>query len=250
VGAAILLGMRRLLVLGLVACGPSAGPRDVPVLTVPPQPRALAVAASVGNDAKGVASAPRLPDLPTCATSPRDPRVRAAPSAIESLVAEHAALSRTLAVAREGTAEEARTALRLGDVEIELSRSDPARASLAGDAAVHYGVARRLGKGAFFEAATYRLALGAECRGELASARTLAFEIVSHAPSSSWAPHAFLLFGELFFAEGAKDPSKLELARMAYLEVTKRRGDADITAFANERLRALPTKPEPGPDDP
>lgn len=247
-GAAILLGMRRLLVLGLVACGASAGPREVPVLTIPPQPSAPQVAVPVARDSPSAPSAPRPPDVPTCATAPRDPRVRAAPIATASLVAEHAALARLFAGAREGTPDKSRAAVRLGDVEIELSRADPARESLAGDAAVHYELARRDGKGASYEAATYRLALDAECRGDLASARKLAFEIVSHAPGSTWVPHAYLLFGELFFAEGAKDPSKLDLARLAYLEVAKHRGDAGISAFVNERLRALPGKPEPEPE--
>lgn len=176
--------------------------------------------------------------------------MRAVPRPTALVAAEHAALTRLYDATRDGAPDKPLVALRLGDVETELSRADSSRESLAAEATVHYEVARREGKGASYEAATYRLALDAECRGDLATARKLAFEIVSRAPSSVWVPHAYLLFGELFFEESAKDPTKLELARMAYLEAAKRRGDAGITAFVTERLRALPARPEPEPDDP
>lgn len=242
--------MRRLLVLGLVvACGPS-GRLDVPVLTIPPPSSAAPVVTVTRPEAPSPEPARRSPELPTCASPPRDPRVRPVPRATALVAAEHAALARLYDATRDGAPDKPLVALRLGDVETELSRADPSRESLAGDAAVHYEVARREGKGAPYEASTYRLALDAECRGDLPTARKLAFEIVSRAPTSVWVPHAYLLFGELFFAEGAKDPTKLELARMAYLEAAKRRGDAGITALVTERLRALPTKPEPEPDDP
>lgn len=223
---------------------------DVPVLVAPiPKPQPHPDKPVIVRAAEPVA-APEPSVVPSCASAPRDPRVKDPRRAVALVAAEHAALTRLYDATRDGSPDKALVALRLADVEIELSRAEPSRESLSGDAAVHYEVARREGKGASYEASTYRLALDAECRGDTATARKLAFEIVSRAPSSVWVPHAYLLFGELFLAEGAKDPTKLELARMAYLEAAKRRGDAGITALVTERLRALPTKPEPEPDEP
>ncbi len=60
-----------------------------------------------------------------------------------------------------------------------------------------------------------------EQRGELTEARRAYFELVQHGPKSRLVPLAYLAFAELFAADAASDPSKWELARAAYREVSK-----------------------------
>jgi len=224
---------------------------DVPVLVAPiPKPQPHPDKPVIVRAAEPSA-APEPSVVPSCASAPRDPRVKDPRRAVALVVSEYAALSRLYDLTLDGAPDKPALALRLGDVETELRRAAPTRDGLENEARAHYEVARRAGKGAPYEAATYRLALDAECRGDGPVARKLAFELVSRAPTSVWVSPAYLLFGELFAAEAAKDPSKSELARQAYREARKHGGDPRITTFAADRERSLPPPvEEPEPDEP
>ena len=67
----------------------------------------------------------------------------------------------------------------------------------------------------------YYLAYEHEQAKELDQARDVYLELVDHWKSSRFVPHAFLAFGELFFAEAQGDPSKWSLAEQAYGNVVK-----------------------------
>jgi len=67
-----------------------------------------------------------------------------------------------------------------------------------------------------FERGNQQLAVGARDR-----TRRDWFELIQKFPQSKLIPNAYLGFGELFFEESAADPSKLQLAKQAYMEVLK-----------------------------
>jgi tetratricopeptide (TPR) repeat protein len=67
--------------------------------------------------------------------------------------------------------------------------------------------------------ARYFLAYERERAGDLAGARRGYFELIAKSPASRYVPQAYLAFGELFFWEAAGDPSKWELARLAFTKV-------------------------------
>jgi tetratricopeptide (TPR) repeat protein len=56
---------------------------------------------------------------------------------------------------------------------------------------------------------------------DLREARKSLFELIQKVPSSPYVPFAYYAFGELFRIESTGDPSKLELAEMAYAETGK-----------------------------
>jgi tetratricopeptide (TPR) repeat protein len=67
----------------------------------------------------------------------------------------------------------------------------------------------------------YAEALAFERQGDLKSARLAYFKIIQHAPQSPYVPLVYLAFAELFYGEALTDPSKWELAKQAYREVSK-----------------------------
>jgi len=88
--------------------------------------------------------------------------------------------------------------------------------------------------------ALYFLALAHIEKDSLDNARKSYLKLIQSFPRSPWIPHAYLGFGELFFAEGAADPSKLDFARQAYEEVLKYPPPQNETyGFAHYRLAQL-----------
>jgi tetratricopeptide (TPR) repeat protein len=69
--------------------------------------------------------------------------------------------------------------------------------------------------------ALYYLAYEYELGQDLMNARKSYFELIQKHPNSRYVPNAYLAFGEMFFEEAAKDPSKWDLAIQAYNEVIK-----------------------------
>src|SRR5262245_31207652 len=67
----------------------------------------------------------------------------------------------------------------------------------------------------------YYLAYEYEQGNDYANARKVYYELIQKRPDSKYIPNAYLAFGELFFNEAQGDPSKWELAKQAYVEVTK-----------------------------
>jgi TolA-binding protein len=85
--------------------------------------------------------------------------------------------------------------------------------------------------------ALYYLGLEAERARDLDAARKTYLELIQTWPSSHFIPHAYLAFGELFFADAASDPSKLSLAEQSYIQVIKYPPpDNGLYGFANYRL--------------
>jgi TolA-binding protein len=67
----------------------------------------------------------------------------------------------------------------------------------------------------------FYLAVEYEHAKDVTNARKNYFALISKAPQSPFVPRAYLAFGELFFDEGANDPTKFSLAASAYREVVK-----------------------------
>jgi TolA-binding protein len=65
----------------------------------------------------------------------------------------------------------------------------------------------------------YYLAYEYEQAQKFDEARKVYFQLINDRPQSKYIPNAYLAFGELFFVEAQGDPSKLELAKQAYLKV-------------------------------
>jgi len=65
----------------------------------------------------------------------------------------------------------------------------------------------------------YYLAYEHEQAQNQEEARRVYLQLISDTPLSRYIPHAYLAFGELFFAEGQTDPAKFELARQSYAKV-------------------------------
>ena len=65
----------------------------------------------------------------------------------------------------------------------------------------------------------FYLATEYEQSADLRNARKAYFELIQKAPESRYVPEAYLAFGEMFFDEGARDPSKWDLALAAYRKV-------------------------------
>lgn len=73
--------------------------------------------------------------------------------------------------------------------------------------------------------------------GTLDQARKSFLKLLQSFPLSPWVPHTYLSFGELFFAEGQSDPSKLDFAQRSFEEVLKYPPPQNETyGFANYRL--------------
>ena len=69
--------------------------------------------------------------------------------------------------------------------------------------------------------AYYYAALEHELAGNLTGARRAYFELIKRSPNSKFIALAYFAFGEMFFEEAAKDPSKNDLAEQAFKEVLK-----------------------------
>lgn len=68
-------------------------------------------------------------------------------------------------------------------------------------------------------------------------ARKRFFVLIKDFPQSKWIPYAYLSFGELFFIEGASDPSKFDFAQKSYEKVAQYPPPQNPTyGFAEYRL--------------
>ncbi|MDI1446121.1 tetratricopeptide repeat protein [Polyangium sp. 6x1] len=71
------------------------------------------------------------------------------------------------------------------------------------------------------DAALYAEALAAERSGKMNEARKGYLKLIQQYPQSPYIPLVYFAFGELFFREAQKDPSKSALAKQSYMEVVK-----------------------------
>jgi TolA-binding protein len=122
---------------------------------------------------------------------------------------------------------------RIAENYVELEKAATA-STLSGDPAHHRRTAQNAHDAAVrnyeslvaatpgdprIDEARYFLAYERERGGDLAGARKGYLELIVQNPSSKLVPLAYLAFAEMFFAEGAADTSKWELAKQAYLKV-------------------------------
>lgn len=71
------------------------------------------------------------------------------------------------------------------------------------------------------DAALFRSATDAFAHHDLTAARKSYFELIKNFPSSPLMPYAYVAFADMFFDEARSDPSKLALAKQAYVEAIK-----------------------------
>ena len=191
----------------LFACGGAPQREEAaPPLIVPP------LAASPDAGASTPSRAPVQVASPL-AVPARDPRAAMrSPRSPAELRTEIARLE------QDGTASGLHT---LGETYCELARVEP-----GGDAHVRAiqaltEVVSKHPSYAQMDEVLYDLALEYEIGGDKMNARRSLYELIKRLPSSQYIPYAYFAFGEMFFEEGAKDPSKYALAEQAYKEVLK-----------------------------
>jgi tetratricopeptide (TPR) repeat protein len=92
----------------------------------------------------------------------------------------------------------------------------------------------------------YDEAMRLEAAGDLMAARKAYFTIIQQQPASRYIPLVYLAFGESFAAEARNDPSKSELAKQAYREVTKYPPpDNQVYAYTTLRIGQLEAGDDP-----
>ncbi|MBW2454329.1 MAG: hypothetical protein JRI68_07455 [Deltaproteobacteria bacterium] len=83
----------------------------------------------------------------------------------------------------------------------------------------------------------YYLAFEHERARHPAKARDAYLQLIGQWPRSKYVPHAFLAFGELYFAEGQRDPTRWPLAKLAYQKVLKHKAPGNkLWGYAQYKL--------------
>jgi tetratricopeptide (TPR) repeat protein len=236
--------VRAVAVLLLVAAASAcAGPANQSVTPAPIAPASTTTVEvpppSPGGASAQIATSPSAPnsdsaappDLPprTDFTSPRDERRgRLQPRARALLVTELNALENLFANVAHNAPDRPTLLRRLAEDYAELEAAcvrdgrDQEAAAARTKAIADYALIRsdhpsypRMDEVNYYMAYEYEMA------HDLASARRSYFELIQKEPNSRYIPNAYLAFGEMFFDEAAKDPSKWDLAVAAYQEVIK-----------------------------
>ncbi len=186
-----------------------------------PPPTSTAEGEPPGSNDQAEAPSPQPPAVsrPGRPTQPR----QAVPIATEIR-----ALESLFAATPRSSPDRVQLARRLAEscVELELASERDGSASAATDArknAIRYYIVVRDEYPSYskLDEVLYYLAYEYEREGDPSNARKAYFELIQKTPQSKFVPNAYLGFGELFFQESQSDPSKLELAKQAYLEVIK-----------------------------
>lgn len=159
------------------------------------------------------------------AVAARDPRLASGRVRMRALVVvELQQLEALFARTAVTSPDRAALARRLAEDHVELARlSDGAPAAAAHKSAVKYYEVLLTDHPQYaqLDEVHYFLALEHELAGHVTGARSSYYELIKRWPSSKYVPLAYFAFGELFFAEAANDPSKLDLAAQAFNEVLK-----------------------------
>jgi len=83
----------------------------------------------------------------------------------------------------------------------------------------------------------YFLAFEHERARDRAKARDAYLKLIDEWPRSNYVPHAFLAFGELYFTEGQRDPSRWPLADQAYRKVLEHKAPGNrLWGYAQYKL--------------
>jgi tetratricopeptide (TPR) repeat protein len=194
------------------------------------------------------------------APSPADPidpardlrKSAASPRKAALLDTEMSALERLLAATPAGATDRpallrrvAESASELGYARERDATGDP-RAARARAIDAYETLLRDYPSYAQRDEADYYLGLERERAGDVSKARRAYYELIANSPQSKYVPLAYFAFGEMFYREGASDPSKLDLARQAYVEVTKYPAPANtVHDLAKERIDAIRRRAAP-----
>ena len=206
----------------------------------PPMPIATsAEPPSVANDDAPVAP---TTDLAIPGRDPRNARTQLRARAL--IVTELQALE-NLFVATASTSPD-RPALmrRLAEDYAELSRTGGgALSTSAHRAALKYYelLASEYPRYPQIDEVWYYAGLEHELTGNPSKARRCYYELIKTSPQSKLIPLAYFAFGEMFFAQGATDPSKDDLALQAYAEVLKYPPPSN-TVYADAQGRVVEVK--------
>jgi tetratricopeptide (TPR) repeat protein len=233
------------IIVGLLALAPLSGcdPTEGPPAAAPtveiapaPAPRAAPLAAPEAPPppAPVAAKEPSLADL-------RDER-RLPHKSRALLVTEAQALESLFGSTAKSSPDRPKLLRRVAEVYVELASVDEGQREFEKSAKVARSTAmqyyRRLaseyprwcstGNPADPALATgctdevlYYLGLEAERAQELDTARKTYLELIQTWPQSRFIPHAYVAFGEMFFADAVGDPSKLALAEQSYAQALK-----------------------------
>jgi tetratricopeptide (TPR) repeat protein len=182
--------------------------------TAPPSATPSSPNASAPTGATNSAAIARVRD-------PRMSRVRA--RALALLVTEIQQLEHLASATPDTQPDKVAMLRRLAEdyVELETAASAAGRAPIvasAQKAAIKDYDALIQGYPAYpmIDEARYFDALEHESAGDLAGTRRLYLELIAQNPTSKYVPYAYFAFGEMFASEGARDPSRLDLALQAY----------------------------------
>ena len=205
------------------ACGPSAPPTPA---EGPAQPLVI------GTSPKAPIAV--LPEEPlheaavatgtTLAIPARDPRLARAPRARALVVTELTQLEQLFKVTTVSAPDHPAIGRRLAEDYAELARAATGETSAtASKQSLKYYeiVINDSPQYPLIDEVLYYAGLAHELAGNTREARKLYFEVIKRSPQSKFIPFAYFGFAEMFFAEGATDPIKNQLAEQAYLEVIK-----------------------------
>jgi TolA-binding protein len=188
-------------------------------LVIPPLPPDAGRAAVVTEPVEAVHPATTL------AVPARDPRMAARRPRSRALVLTEAqGLDRLLDSTAKNAPDRPQLQRRLAETYSELSfTASGADAVKAREEAIKYYTALNndYPNYAQRDEVLYFLALAHELNGTLHRARSTYYDLIKTSPQSSYIPHAYFAFGELFFTEAKSDPSKWDLAAQAFMECMK-----------------------------
>jgi TolA-binding protein len=169
------------------------------------------------------------PDVPVASSTSlaipaRDPRLARAPRHRSLVVTELQQLEALFATVSRNAPDRPLLVRRLAEDYAELARAtDGTLASSARTKAFekYELLVSEYPQYPQLDEATYFAGLERELNGDLSGARRDYFQLISRSPKSKLVPLAYFAFGEMFYVEGANDPSKDDLALQAFMEVLK-----------------------------
>lgn len=219
------------IVLGVAVCGSGVACGGGARREAPAEDPGPLVIPPLGPDARKPDAAVR-PDEPvevrTALTlRARDPRIEQRQPRSRTLVlTEIQRLEVQLGKRTDGGRSDPTLRRRLAEAYSELARTASGPdAERARDKSIESYVALEAEhpEYALIDEVLYYLGLAYELNGDHASARRSYLELIANHPRSRLVPLAYFGFGELYFAEATRDPSRNVLALQAYDEVLKHR---------------------------
>jgi tetratricopeptide (TPR) repeat protein len=211
----------------MMGCGPTV--ENPPPADPPTQPLVIGMSPPsspilVATDPDPAQAGEPVAPVPSRIGQGRDPRVARPPRARALVVTEVAQLENLFAATTAGAPDRPLIARRIADDYAEIERTGAGVVAIAArKSAIRYYelVTTLTPQHPAIDEAYYYLALEYELSGDLTAARKGYFTLIQRSPQSKLIPLAYYAFAEMFFAEGASDPSKYDLAEQAYRQVLK-----------------------------